>query len=255
MNGRPAPPYHTLFTGGFSPSMVIVQWEESLPPLAGELQTAVDAAWEGLNPNPHFNGRIARLEEWRIRDGALHLWLRPVEYKHLLYSNAHTGEIIRHYGEHQLARALGISAVVVSAEGQILLMERSDRVGEFPGCYDLFGGHIDPPAQGEIPDPFASMEKELDEELALLPGTASLSLFGLLLTREARKPELLFIARCGMESEAMMRAALGARDRYEYRRLLAIPADAESVRGFLQHHRTKLSPSAFGGLEIFAAMR
>ncbi len=255
MIGKLAPPYHTLFTGRFAPTEVSVQWEDSPPALAAELQAAIDAAWEGLKPNPHFNGRIARLEEWGIEGGALRLRLCPSEYKHLLYSNAHASEIISSWGEEQLARALGISVVVVSADGRILLMERSDQVGEYPGCYDLFGGHINPPAPGEIPDVFASMEKELVEELALPPGTAAMSLFGLLLTWETRKPELLFTARCGMESGAMMRAARAARDRYEYRRLLTLPADAGSINRFLECCRAKISPSAFGGLEIFSGIR
>ncbi|HOC88959.1 MAG TPA: hypothetical protein PKI90_05385 [bacterium] len=255
MNRRQAPPYHTLFTGRYTPSEVSVLWEESLMPLSGELQAAIDEAWERLDPNPHFNGRIARLEEWEIEADALRLRLRPTEYKHLLYSNGHTGEIIRRWGERYLSRALGISAVVVSSEGQIMLMQRSDRVGEYPGCYDLFGGHIDLPAPGESTDPFVSMAKELEEEIALSPGAAELTLFGLLLTREARKPELLFDARCSLESRLIMQAALSARDRYEYTRLMTISADSASISSFLARNRGMISPSAFGALELFAANR
>jgi hypothetical protein len=250
---RQKPPYVLLLDGRFSPAEVAVSWDAEPCRAAAELQEAINRAWERLDPNPHFNGRIARLDGWQVRGRVLRLQLRPTDYKTLLYSNNHADEIVGRWGEKQLANALGISAVVISADEQVILMQRSQRVGEFPGAYDVFGGHIDVPASGDPPDLFASMAQELEEELALSVNACELSCFGLLQALLPRKPELLFIAKCRLESEALMLAAKGARDCYEYSRLLKIAARPTEIASFLRLDGERTSPSAFGALEMFAA--
>lgn len=246
-------PYIPLLTGHFAAHEVQVSWKslaESRPP---QLQREIDAAWQGLRPNPHFNGRIARLEGWEAEQGRLELQLRPTDYKTLLYSNGHVEEIVAQWGERALAKALGISAVVLSADGELILMQRSELVGEYPGCFDVFGGHIDAPARGGRPDPFASMEKELAEELALAAEDFVLRCIGLVLARKTRKPELIFRAHTRLTSDALLQAATAAQDRYEYTRLLTVPAEAGEIAAFLQLNTERVSPSACGALELFAA--
>ena len=65
------------------------------------------------------------------------------------------------------------------------------------------------------PDPFASMEKELAEELALAAEDFVLRCIGLVLARKTRKPELIFRAHPRLTSAALLQAATAAQDRYE----------------------------------------
>jgi ADP-ribose pyrophosphatase YjhB (NUDIX family) len=252
LSGSREQPYLALFAANFTAAAFSVHWDPSTRLVARELQTAIESAWERLDPNPHFNGRIIRLDNWSLSSEELVLYLSPTDYQSLLYSNAHVEEIVDQWGEEALAQALGISAVVVSADDRVVLMRRSDKVGEYPGCFDVFGGHIDLPEPAEKPDPFVSMAKELDEELALAAGTYSLHCFGLLKARKTRKPELLFIAQCAEESEGLLQAAARARDRFEYTGLLSIVAEADAIREFLYRNGSQVSPSAFGALEMFA---
>ncbi len=245
--------YITLLKGVFPAGAVDAAWGVAPFPPPVELQEAIDRAWDQLSPNPHYNGCIARLESWAADGEKLRLQLCPTDYKTLLYSNQHVAGIVARWGEKQLSHALGISAVVVGADGQLLLMQRSDRVGEYPGHYDVFGGHIEAPDEGEAPDLFYSMAKELQEELALPADAFDLSCFGLLQTLTTRKPELLFISRCQLESGALIRAAREARDKYEYSNLLKVPAHPQDIAGFLRQHRERTSPSAIGCLEMYAA--
>jgi len=246
-------PYIPLVTGHFSAPEVQVSWKNGAEARPPQLQRAVDAAWKGLQPNPHFNGRIARLEAWAVERGTLELQLRPTDYKTLLYSNGHVEEIVAQWGEEALAKALGISAVVLSADGLLILMQRSELVGEYPGCFDVFGGHIEAPARSGRPDPFASMERELAEELALAAEDYVLRCIGLLLARQTRKPELIFRAHSRLHSDRLLQAAVEAQDRYEYTRLLTLPAEAVEIAEFLRQHKSRVSPSAYGALDLFAA--
>lgn len=252
MTEAAAPPYVTLTAGRFGAGAVVTEWIAQPYPGAPEWQRAIERAWETLDPNPHFNGRIARLERWRTRADSLHLTLRPTDYKTLLFSNGHAEEIIGRWGKEALSRALGISAVVCSADEQIILMQRSARVGEYPGYYDVFGGHIDVSAGEEPADPFRSMAAELSEELALEEGGYQLTCMGLLQTRLTHKPELLFVARCAEESTSIIRSAVSAKDRFEYTRLLCIGNAADSLADFLGAEGERTSPSAFGALEIYS---
>lgn len=252
MTEAAAPPYTALVAALFGANAVVTDWIAQPYSGTSGWQQAIDAAWEALDPNPHFNGCIARLEQWSVREGLLHLTLRPTDYKTLLFSNGHADRIIGRWGEEALSRALGISAVVCSADQRIILMRRSARVGEYPGYYDVFGGHIDVGA-GEAPaDPFGSMAAELSEELALDGGSYQLTCIGLLQTRLTHKPELLFFARCDDTSEAIIRRAASAPDRFEYTRLRCVDNTADSLADFLRAEGDRTSPSAYGALEIYA---
>jgi hypothetical protein len=240
-------------TGRFAAAEMITEWNPQPFICAPALQEAIDLEWAALDPNPHFNGRIARLDSWNLHGGFFHLALRPTDYKTLLFSNNHGEEIISRWGEAALARALGISAVVCSADRKIILMQRSDNVGEYPGCFDIFGGHIDVNRNHLHPDPFRSITTELEEELGLAEAEYDLTGIGLVEVRKTRKPELLFAARCALTSEEIVRRAASARDRFEYTRLLQSAEDRRSLRQFLSRNGLRTSPSAVGALEIYAA--
>lgn len=246
-------PYSVLLAGDFAAAAVKIIWDANPHPVAKEMQKAADAAWAQLTPNPHFNGRIARLEDWAVEDGSLILRLCPTEYKTLLYSNRHVHEIVRRWGEQQVSNALGISAIVLTRDNYIILMLRSHRVGEYPGFYDVFGGHIDAAEEGVPPDPFVSMAKELKEELLLQGHDYGLRCFGLIRARAVHKPELLFIADCSLDHETVISAAQKAPDGFEYSNLITIKAGSNSIAGFLRRSGKRTSPSAVGALELFAA--
>ena len=195
----------------------------------------------------HSNGKLARLHEWRIKEGVLHLTLQPSDYRTLLYSNRHVGRIVDIWGVRYLSRALGISAVVRARDQRILLIKRSADVGEYPLCHDVIGGHIDVPENGAPPDPIAAMNRELDEELALKTDQVSLSLLGLIENMENRKPELVFTADVNHTLEEVILGAENAVDRGEY----LWPIVVADLQNYLRESYDRLSPSALGSLVLF----
>ncbi|MBN2354960.1 NUDIX domain-containing protein [candidate division KSB1 bacterium] len=213
------------------------------------MNRAVNQHW-ALTSGYH-NGRLARLDKWLIDDNTVTLFLRPTEYKILLYSNRHISDIKRRWGERFLSKALGISAVVITQDEKILLMQRSANVGEYDGCYDVFGGHIECFLNRKSPDVFLAMEKELEEELAIPAPMVKIEGFGLIEACEHQKPELLFAAYAGLDHEAILSTAKAAPDRFEYNHIFVIENKFDDIHHFLRNNIHQTSPSAYGCLSVY----
>ncbi len=216
----------------------------------------IDAFWQRkLIDNPAlFNGRLAALVSAAQRDRRLELTLGVTTYRYLLFSNAHA-ETWRSRGQqHQLSRALGISAVVETADDHMLLMHRSQNVGEYPDMLDVFGGHIDIPEQqssSRPPDVFLAIREELRHELGITAAAIRHECcIGLAENSRNRKPELIFWMRLHRDTEAVRQCAREATEADEYVQLLAIPLrDLET--GWFAENRRRLTPSAEASLALY----
>ncbi len=244
-------PCRILWTGNLTPEQLSTEWQPDPKVVSGDLAAAIDAEWQVLRQAGYFNGALARLDRWQGDAQHLRLWLRPSDYKTLLYSNRHVAEIASTWGEEQLSRALGISAVVACRDQQLLLMKRSQQVGEFPGAFDVFGGHIDVADGGGAANVFAAIARELEEEACLVPGAYDIAAIGLLETCAARKPELVFAVHCPLDSTQLLAEARQAADKMEYEHLFTLARRTEAIDAFLQAHHGTISPSAYGCLQIY----
>ena len=247
--------FRTFFTSNLSRPNVRILWNPTALALPAALHDRILEYWETLPKDYIFNGKIARLENWHLSENrqTLDLDLRPSDYRTLMYSNAHVKTICETWGSQYVARVLGISAVLLSAEETIILMKRSQTVGEFPGCFDVFGGHIDVAAQ-QTPCVFSAMQQELNEEVGLGPDEYSLSLIGLIESVPNLKPELVFRADCRLSTREIYERARHARDQREYSGLITLD-DHLHVGDFLTAHNDEFSPSAYGSLCIYAQNR
>lgn len=126
--------------------------------------------------------------------------------------------------------AVGTSALVIAGDGHVVAGRRSERVFGLPGYVHAFGGMLEPvdwQAGAATVDVFASMERELAEELAIAPHEwRELLLLGVLREPELDQPELLFAA-----TTALGRAELGRRferapSRHEHAALVDLPRGA-----------------------------
>ncbi len=226
--------------------------EMSLP---DHLARRVAQHWQGARTrNPRlFDGPLVSLTGFAAGTNFLHLDCAVCGYRDLLFANA-----LRENKEHELAdqmpRALGISALLQTADEQLVLMHRSHDVGEYPGMIDVPGGHIDPydlNEQGRA-DPFHAMRAELLEELGLdAPRLGELLCYGLVENRLCRKPELVFHAHTALTFAQVQTAAQSARDRFEFTRLASVPASPAAITEFLQQRGMECTPSCEGCLRLF----
>jgi len=243
--------FRVLAFGPFESEHIHICWKPEELNIPDRLLQEIEHFWATLKHRGHFNGRISRLDRWQIQNGSLVLHLSPSDYRTLLYSNQYTERISNKWGERFLSRALGISAVVVSTEQQILLMKRSASMGEFPNRYDVFGGHIDVPTENSAPDVFHAMQQELHEELALKSTDYSLELLGLVESSINKKPELVFAAPAKRSIPELLHQAQTARDKNEYVQLFAVANREDALAQFLDKNSTSFTPSALASLCLY----
>ena len=125
---------------------------------SADLEEAIDRIWNDKLERVHgmYNGTKFRLASFEFAAGGdeppLHLTLGLTDYKEFI--GTHTGEIAKElhsyglssYGDRFacLSCALGVGAVLLTADDHITLLRRSSSVGEAPNCWDVPGGHPEP---------------------------------------------------------------------------------------------------------------
>ncbi len=148
-----------------------------------------------------FNGKLSRLVRVAATAGGIELTVQPTDFQTFLTTNLiHPGR----FAPDQRADAMGVSAVVRSRDGNLLLGRRSERVAFHRGRLHTIGGVLDwirPPADGQSDGGwlFDQLSKELFEELSLQPEDL-METTGLVLARDRviAQPELLCLSRVAL---------------------------------------------------------
>jgi 8-oxo-dGTP pyrophosphatase MutT (NUDIX family) len=242
--------FTTIFTCHGSEVNVESSWNPAALQQPADMQREVQEYWARLPKENIFNGQLARLDHWSRLSKGCKFELSPTDYRTLLYSNSHVEHICKTWGSAYLSRALGISAVLLSSDDYILFMKRSTNVGEYPECYDVFGGHIDVPSNGTGPNVFESMAQELEEEAGLDRADYILKLVGLIESTPNRKPELVFIATAHLTKEQIISHTRQAKDQGEFSCVHALENGSEFVE-FVKVNKFEFSPSAFGSICMY----
>jgi len=243
--------FRTLFSLKEPAQQVDIDWCEKPIKLPDVMQQNVDQYWRTLDKAHIFNGTLVRLDHWQCLQDHPKLFLRPSDYKTLLYSNRYTRAICDTWGPVHLSRILGISAVLISEDEKLIYMKRSPFVGEYPGHLDVFGGHIDVQKEKEPPDVYRAMAQELEEEVNLQPEEYSLTLLGLIEVNDNLKPELIFQARARLSCKEICERTLNSKDRKEFSQVLCIDNFYSAIEKVLLRDRKLFSPSAFGCLCLY----
>lgn len=250
--------FRTLCAGVFRAEQVDIDWDPSPEALPSTLNERIEAFWsehvrQTVKRTFVYDGTLSKLRDWQALSSTLRLKLIPTDYKTLVFANAYEEEIIRLAGEAFLPRALGVSAVVLTGDQRLLLIERSREVGEYPGKWDVVGGHLEPEGHGRAgaPDPFLAITTELCEEINLRQTVLkSLVCLGLIESLPARKPELIFLAEISQPAETMLDSRPPILPK-EIERVFTVSAEPKILRSFVQNNRSKFTPSAQGALALF----
>jgi hypothetical protein len=251
--------FKVLFTGRFQRREVRVNWDPAQRMMPLPLREKIEQFWEieiaGSPKHAHiFNGPLCRLNRWEIHEPYVTLYFGLTDYKELLHSNQFTDAIEKEFGSPSLSKALGVSAVLVTCDEQILLMKRSAAVGEDSGKIDVFGGHIHPTehAVEGIPDPFHAIKTEIWEEANLrITMNEPVSCIGLIETTRTKKPELIFEVTSRRRAQDIIASALPSS---EWSALFAISAQKNPLLSFLREYSDQISPSALGALWLYAQL-
>ena len=228
-----------------------MKWVPQCQDLPPDMLIEIEKFWEKVKNKKMYNGKLARLDSWSVKNNILNLNLSITDYRTLIYSNHHIQHIIETWGEKYISRALGISAVVLTSDRFLMLMRRSDLVGEYPECIDVFGGHINISKDSEFPGIHEAMLQELEEELGLMPDEIDLQCIGLLKNNQNQKPELIFTAHIALTVNEVINKSHSAIDRFEFTKIIVLPHLDKVLTSFLKKNELLFTPSALGSINIF----
>ncbi|KAF8052874.1 hypothetical protein N665_1495s0005 [Sinapis alba] len=127
---------------------------------------------------------------------------------------------------------LGNAAVIETSDHKIIVLRRSDNVGEFPGHYVFPGGHPEPMSvgidshqlekDGEVlnekvtQEMFDSITREVVEETGIPASSLSPPLFIGISQRELNvRPAMFFFIKCSRHSDDIQRLYSSAEDGFE----------------------------------------
>lgn len=203
-NSRPreqgGPPFVVEIGRRYEVGQLSQAWNDAPRPTAPSVEEIIARTWEvemavareeGRNL---FNGKVGRLISVQAADSTMNFQLGETCYRDFLGTNLfHAAEVAR-FNPSFLADALGISALVITRDGYVVMGRRSRKVVFHPEHLHTFGGLLE---QGDRVshgfDLVKSVTRELAEELGI--GSADLSAItvsGLVRDRAILQPELIF---------------------------------------------------------------
>ena len=183
--------------GDWGPGGVRLKWtDQSTRRTVPEVERIIDETWERV-ANKHgvhlFDGPMCRAESFEASRDALSLTLSPTSYKPFLGTNLHNPHLAKEYGGDVMANPVGVSTLLETADGFLMLGRRNASVAYYPERVHPFAGALEPQ---DGTDPFAAVYRELREELALDPDhVTELRCTGLVEDTRLLQPELIFAAR------------------------------------------------------------
>ncbi len=261
--------YETLLMGHFRREQVVVDWQPAAErPADPAVEDLIATTWDRRQAEAPATGRLlfagplCRLAGWSVASHQLHLTLTPTDYRAFLGTNVAGLVTIqaRHPADWPayLVNPLGVSAALVSADGWLPVIRRSQRVAEYPGFLDVVGGNLAPQHRdhdGRI-SPFVAMVEEIVEETGLQPAeVGTLTCLGLARNRATAKPDLLFAARLTLARAAVEARLVGAGDAVEGAGWVWVSGDAAGLSAFVARHAADVAPSGLACLRRYAAER
>ncbi|XP_068637622.1 nudix hydrolase 9 [Aristolochia californica] len=188
--------------------------------------------------------------------------LNPL-WEKFLVSSEDESEMCRH-----MSMPLGNGAIVETSDGKILLLQRSQNVGEFPGHFVFPGGHSEPAEIGISDHQFdknlatsdrlnesVSLEmfdgivREVVEEIGIPATSLSEPLFIGISRRELNvRPTAFFFLKCNLNSLEIQQLYSNAQDSYESTQLYAV------LRGELESMSSRMPGCHRGGFALYELM-
>ncbi|XP_051225150.1 nudix hydrolase 9 [Lolium perenne] len=166
-----------------------------------------------------------------------------------------------------VSNPLGNGAIVETSDQKIIVLQRSNNVGESPGYYVFPGGHSEPEEvgilahQNDIEDVgrlidrvsdemFDGIIREVVEETGVPASSLTAPIFIGVSRRELNvRPAAFFFIRCNLDSSTFIELYSRAQDGYESTKLYAVSAEE------LREMRQRLPGCHQGGFALYELMR
>jgi len=229
-------------TGDWPAASVRIQIVPSSWKAPASVIQQIDAEWERVARSgiTLFDGPMCRLESFHATTAALSLELSETTYRIFVGTHLYHADLADVYGPSILANSIGVSVLVRTADGWLLLGRRNETVVYYAGRLHPFAGALEPIDES---NPFVAARRELHEEAGLLePDVTALRCVALVEDHQLRQAELIMRADTRL-SRAQIEGQLG---REEHHDLVAIEAADRPLRTALGN--ADLTPVAVGAL-------
>lgn len=199
-----------------------------------------------------WDGEILRLVAHGALPDRVALFVGRTTYREFVGTNLESPDLYEDLGEDYYANPLGVSALLVTRDEEVLLARRSSRVAEAQRLWDLPGGNV-PWVAGAVIHPFAAMREELREEIGLeADEVEDLACVGLVENGNTHKPDLIFCGKVRERAKGLLRRARAAKSP-EHDDFLCLPVRKADLLDFLRTRGDEATPVAAGALAILIA--
>lgn len=229
---------------------VDMSYAEQPRPTTPEVERLIAETWDSVEEQARtenrmlFNGPLIRLVHFTHQQNHLRLDVGPTCYRDFVGTHFHNAGLIRATAPDSFAQALGISALPVTRDGQLVLGRRSPRVAWHGGWLHPFGGMVEPSDRctaGHI-DVFGSARRELCEELRIASDHVSaMALIALVRDADLWQPELIFDAALAQSGRELLKSFDHRQGDGEHDALHFVSDDPESIAAFLRE-QLRLTP-------------
>ncbi|OIW08602.1 hypothetical protein TanjilG_03278 [Lupinus angustifolius] len=219
---------------GLSPTQVSVTFSDTYDRISHpdiNLENSISEIWEQRSQNNKslFNGKKFRYGGCTLHNGG------GSDPEPRLCLQLDDPVLCQH-----TSSPLGNGAVVETLDNKIIVLQRSNNVGEFPGHFVFPGGHPEPQEIGiashqydkELTDSingevsremFDSIIREVVEEIGVPPSSLGFPAFIGISRRDLNvRPAAFFFIKCSLDSKEVQQFYSSAQDGYESTQLYAV---------------------------------
>ena len=186
--------FNIEITGSWRPGQVLVAWGESSFSIDARIEQMIDRAWAKASARlgeKLFDGPLCRLESWSSDEQTLRLTVSRTSYRLFVGTNLSNAPL----ATNSMANPIGVSALLETSDGWLLLGRRNESVAYYPNRVHPFAGSLEP---NDPIDVFNEVRRELHEELAMTPDDiADMRCLGMVEDVSMQQPELVFHVRVG----------------------------------------------------------
>ncbi len=245
----------------FTPEQMKIVWRDEVRAAHGVLDALIAETWarqsevSRVRGTTLFNGRLARYLRHRVDSGIVTIEVGPTDYAAFIGTNYLHHARADEFGWELFSNPVGTSATLITADGWLVFGRRNERVACLPGYVHNFGGGLE--ADEKRPDGtfdgFASIRRELDEELGLKAGDIEqLVCLGLIRDAQIRQPELIFDAQVRL-TRADLASRIGSDD-HEHAAIAACRDEPNAILPFLGNTE-RIAPVTVGSICLHGRRR
>jgi len=242
--------FTVLATGDWSIDQIHVRRSGVGRVIVPEVEEAIEHEWQRRMATPGivlFDGPMARLVSFHAAPKRLDLELSETSYKPFVGTNMAHPEFADQFGREVMANPLGVSPLLVTADGYLLLGRRRGTLAYYPGRIHPFAGAMEP----KDPGPIEAVRRELREELRLdHRDVADVRCTGIVEDPMLRQCEMIFVAYSTKTRDAL----IAKLDDDEHQDAWSIPATSDAVIDALKVEES-LTPVARAAMLLWGRLK